>query len=683
MEPGRCALRVPRCHRGGCRGEVRGSPPSPRQLVAFRDASRQLVALCGRPRRPSMMACIVCESQDLESKLPCCGAAVCTACLRSTAAASGCFFRCPSCRSDHECFFSHAAALGVELHQKAPEWMDHEDPNMIMQRICALGPRCKAPRGPGMDSAGFVATRGVGDQPEWRLIACASCGQSAIHPGCARSLGATWQCDDCACAGGSREKTIVSEVGALRVGDVVEARWNGGSRWFPGHVRKIDTRTATTRWLIAFSDGDTEWIDRQIRIRRPTQAGEEPAAKKSTGSRYRGWHDFMEEQKPSILEELATELTSDGLKQLEDNKERYYMVKRKASERWHALTEEERNSWRAAAAEEVDEEDAVVFVRRTLPPRKATDICRPTRRCTETGRQRVKVEPDVGDEEAVCARRTTPPRKVKSEPDVGDEPGAKAGSGKLSVLRVHDRDAMLAKMEDDGWLFEARPRKCLNSRGVLHIDHYYFSPAGQEHNSMVSVAREHYPEHIINYQKEPSKPGLKTRSMAKTAEERPAATPEPVAKKRKVAEAKSTAEKPAAARTKADRQRLLDLEGKTEEKLAAARAKADADRQRLDEFEGKTEAELRVARATAEADQQRLLDLEVRVRVLEAQNTKLREDVVAEPDHDQALRSAVRDRDALWEVALARADCESRLFARLANLEASWKPTPRPPAPTL
>ena len=76
------------------------------------------------------------------------------------------------------------------------------------------------------------------------------------------------------------------------------------------------------------------------------------------------------------------------------------------------------------------------------------------------------------------------------------------------------------------------------------------------------------------------------------------------------------------------------------------------------------------------------------MRGLERENAKLREDAerASAPAPAPALvaaptREVDRDHIALWEAALTRAETESRLFARLANLEAGWKPTPRPPAP--
>ena len=192
-------------------------------------------------------------------------------------------------------------ALGVQPDETIPAWMDETDELMIVRRICN-SPSCNSPRGPGFDASGFMSTRGGGDQREWRLIACSSCGQSAIHPGCARNLSESWRCDDCG-GGVKGSDEAASEVVAFRVGDVVEARWRGGSKWFPGHIRKLDT-SKETRWLVAYSDGDTEWVDRAIRLRRPKHAKEAPVAR-ITGCGRVGFYKFFESERASIDEELG------------------------------------------------------------------------------------------------------------------------------------------------------------------------------------------------------------------------------------------------------------------------------------------------------------------------------------------------------------------------------------------
>lgn len=606
------------------------STPASTTSVSGPELTTELDLEC-TPRRSISMVCIVCASEDLESKLPCCGAAVCTSCLQSTAAAAGKFFSCPSCRSDDDSFLSHVAALGVEPDETIPAWMDETDERMVVRRMCTAK-KCKSPRGPGFDTSGFMSTRGVGDQREWRLIACSSCGQSAIHPGCTRNLSESWRCDDC---GGAvdGDKTVACEVDEFRVGDAVEARWRGGSKWFDGQIRKVDTKKET-RWLVAFSDGDTEWIDREIRLRRPKQKEarcakreeEAPTAPKG-GHTHRGFYGFWDSQRASIDEELGdmAELSA---------RERLHLRMRKASERWQALDEETRNNWRAGPEPQEDEEEA----RRTLPPRKAAGKMRAA---DEDEQQRKKVKRAPSDARETRGAKVAAQQRVK-------EP--KPHHHHHHLNRV-DRSSLLAKMEADGWVVESIPRRHGKEN---HVDHYYHPPCGGDrYKSLTAVAREHFPEHIVACAKEKEsseEAQVKTRSCAEALEERvPAATPAPVAKKLKVVETKS----------KADR--------KAEETSEAAKAQAEADRSRI-------------------------LELERRVRGLERENAKLREDAERAPapaaaptrehGHDEVLRSALDERDGLWEAALTRAETEARLFARLANLEAGWKPTPRPPAPS-
>ena len=332
-------------------------------------------------------------------------------------------------------------------------------------------------------------------------------------------------------------------------------------------------------------------------------------------------------------------------------------------------------------------------MRRTLPPRRAAG-----ERSTagEDAQQPKKVKREPGDMFCTRGAKIAAQQRMREaveEEAVEEEAVEQEAVEEEAVAppRLISRWSLEAEMEADGWVVESTPR----ARNASHIDRRYFPPdGGQSYNSLVAAAREHFPQYVVDRAKKPSEEAqAKTRLSAKTLppplgkdgaprveflgerrkrseEQVPAATPTPGAKKLKVVETKS----------KADR--------KTEELEAAEAAKArDADRLRILELERRLRG-LERENAKLREDAERAPELEKRVRGLERENAKLREDAerASAPAPAPALAAAPtrevdRDHIALWEAALTRAETESRLFARLANLEAGWKPTPRPPAP--
>ena len=187
----------------------------------------------------SCSACLICGrgagGRPAIHATPCCGAGFCTHCLKSTAAAAGKLFRCPSCRDEHG-FLAHAKALGVKVLDLTPAYADDaDDALMVVAKACSAA-RCRSPRGREFDATDIKPTRTV-DLSAWRLVSCLSCGQSAVHAGCsAKKLGLVWRCDPCGGVGDLPAPAEEEAFVPFRRRDKVEARFKGGPHWYSGVI---------------------------------------------------------------------------------------------------------------------------------------------------------------------------------------------------------------------------------------------------------------------------------------------------------------------------------------------------------------------------------------------------------------------------------------------------------------
>lgn len=236
-------------------------------------------------------SCIVCASSTGDA-VPCCGACVCHACLRGSAAAAGRLFACPACR-DQDAFRAHTAEQGIKISKRITDYVSSGAAPTNELLCCAE--TCRSPHGPTFDTGAVRLTRRHvdEDQSRWRLIACLSCGGSAIHAGCAggkrlaalarwRPHEARWRCGDC---GGSDAAPEFAESPFV-VGDRIEARWAGRATWFPGVIEAING----DNYDILYDDTETEAgvVEALIRLE-PTSAAPVPVATQAPAVLIPGW----------------------------------------------------------------------------------------------------------------------------------------------------------------------------------------------------------------------------------------------------------------------------------------------------------------------------------------------------------------------------------------------------------
>ena len=230
----------------------------------------------------SCSACLICGrgagGRPAIHATPCCGAGFCTHCLKSTAAAAGKLFRCPSCRDEHG-FLAHAKALGVKVLDLTPAYADDaDDALMVVAKACSAT-RCRSPRGRDFDATDIKPTRTV-DLSAWRLVSCLSCGQSAVHAGCsAKKLGLVWRCEPCGGVGDLPAPAEEEAFVPFRRRDKVEARFKGGPHWYSG---VIVGGNAEDGYRVKYDDdGQIETVPNVVRIRRlappPGPAARRPA----------------------------------------------------------------------------------------------------------------------------------------------------------------------------------------------------------------------------------------------------------------------------------------------------------------------------------------------------------------------------------------------------------------------
>ncbi|KAH8092091.1 hypothetical protein JL720_5672 [Aureococcus anophagefferens] len=188
----------------------------------------------------SCSACLICGrgagGRPAIHATPCCGAGFCTHCLKSTAAAAGKLFRCPSCRDEHG-FLAHAKALGVKVLDLTPSYADDAD-DALMVVVKAL--------------------RGA--------LPVAARPRSAVHAGCsAKKLGLVWRCDPCGGVGDLPAPAEEEAFVPFRRRDKVEARFR---------VARTGTAASSSaatrrRYRVKYDDdGQIETVPNVVRIRR-------------------------------------------------------------------------------------------------------------------------------------------------------------------------------------------------------------------------------------------------------------------------------------------------------------------------------------------------------------------------------------------------------------------------------
>ncbi|KAH8053115.1 hypothetical protein JL722_9781 [Aureococcus anophagefferens] len=133
---------------------------------------------------PDDAACAICDDAAGGARTPCCGTAICAACVARAAASANAAFKCAFCLDASPAFYAFERSVGARVDLEAlPAWDADAGDDLCPALPACAASCCACPHGPAFDAATARATRST-SAAVWNLLACESCGVSYAHAGC-------------------------------------------------------------------------------------------------------------------------------------------------------------------------------------------------------------------------------------------------------------------------------------------------------------------------------------------------------------------------------------------------------------------------------------------------------------------------------------------------------------------
>ncbi|KAH8097598.1 hypothetical protein JL720_492 [Aureococcus anophagefferens] len=164
------ARRRRRRFRGGGRGRA-PPPPFPEEDAPARSEEAA----------PDDAACAICDDAAGGARTPCCGTAICAACVARAAASANAAFKCAFCLDASPAFYAFARSVGARRPRGAAGLGRRRRRRPLPGAARVRRVLLRVPARPGLRRRRRAA---VGSAAVWNLLACESCGVSYAHAGC-------------------------------------------------------------------------------------------------------------------------------------------------------------------------------------------------------------------------------------------------------------------------------------------------------------------------------------------------------------------------------------------------------------------------------------------------------------------------------------------------------------------